>query len=318
MSLLAAFSLLSCGGGGGGGSASVNTSATSGTLAADCGQPGSRCTGLAGGLNYILYVPANFQPNVSGLVLALHPRSSTGEFMESLTRLNRKADEAGFAVLYPETGLRWWNWFFRPGADSEAIRTIISTVQVKLKADPKRIYATGYSDGAEMTHRIGVELGDILAAIAPVSGTLYEGAAPAVMPIAKGAVSVLILHADIPVSNSFYICGTPNHPSQDVIFEYWTGPSANNCSTLNTTDKICGAQGLLTVKKATGCKDSAEVLFYPILNGSHGWYNVAGNWSVPINTSVGLLQPYNPNFNETTGITTNDIIWNFFAAHPKP
>jgi hypothetical protein len=28
--------------------------------------------------------------------------------------------------------------------------------------------------------------------------------------------------------------------------------------------------------------------------------------------------PFNPAFNSTTGLTTDDIIWNFFASHPKP
>jgi hypothetical protein len=28
--------------------------------------------------------------------------------------------------------------------------------------------------------------------------------------------------------------------------------------------------------------------------------------------------PYNPAFDSTVGVTTDDLIWNFFAAHPKP
>jgi hypothetical protein len=27
--------------------------------------------------------------------------------------------------------------------------------------------------------------------------------------------------------------------------------------------------------------------------------------------------PFNPDFNSTTGVTTTEILWNFFAAHPK-
>jgi hypothetical protein len=26
---------------------------------------------------------------------------------------------------------------------------------------------------------------------------------------------------------------------------------------------------------------------------------------------------YNPNFDETTGVTVNEILWNFFSTHPK-
>ena len=28
--------------------------------------------------------------------------------------------------------------------------------------------------------------------------------------------------------------------------------------------------------------------------------------------------PFNPMFDGTTGVTTNDVIWNFFQAHFKP
>jgi hypothetical protein len=38
---------------------------------------------------------------------------------------------------------------------------------------------------------------------------------------------------------------------------------------------------------------------------------------VPLNGVV-LPAPYNPHLNATTGVTTNDVIWNFFASHPKP
>jgi polyhydroxybutyrate depolymerase len=38
--------------------------------------------------------------------------------------------------------------------------------------DRLRVYATGFSNGAMMTHRLGAELPDVLAAIAPVSGTV--------------------------------------------------------------------------------------------------------------------------------------------------
>jgi hypothetical protein len=27
--------------------------------------------------------------------------------------------------------------------------------------------------------------------------------------------------------------------------------------------------------------------------------------------------PFNPDFDATTGVTTDEILWNFFASHPK-
>jgi poly(3-hydroxybutyrate) depolymerase len=208
---------------------------------------------------YVLYVPANFQANSSALVIALHPRYADGPTMETLTQLNIKADSAGFAVLYPSTpARREWGWFFKADTDIAALRAVISSVQAFLLADPKRIYVLGYSDGAEMAHRMGVEMADVVAAIAPVSGALFEGAAPAVMPAAVSSVSVLIVHADLPDDVSFYVCGYPaglgRIPSQDEAFNYWTGPLANACSTFDTTQNICEGQLQLTAKRATAAK----------------------------------------------------------------
>jgi poly(3-hydroxybutyrate) depolymerase len=276
-------------------------------------------------MSYILYVPANFKANSSALVMALHPRNTEGAKMEALTQLNAKADAVGFAVLYPSApGYRQWGWLFKDNSDVPALRAMISTVQATLHADPKRIYALGYSDGAEMAHRVGVEMGDVVAAIAPVSGALYEGVAPLVLPTAVSPVSVLIVHADLPSNISFYVCGYALAlgaiPSQDTVFNYWAGPSTNACSTFDTTQSICdGGVPLLSAKKATGCKESAEVQFYQLQGpyATHGWYNTAGRWSVPLDGSM-PVSPYNAQFNATTGLTTNDVIWNFFAAHPKP
>ena len=50
--------------------------------------------------------------------------------------------------------------------------------------------------------------------------------------------------------------------------------------------------------------------YYRIEGGVHQWY------TIPMNV-VGRT-PYNPDFNASTGVTTNDILWKFFAGHPKP
>lgn len=327
--ILSVILLFACGGGGGGGGSATTATQTSAT----CGLPGSRCTGSVAGYDYILYTPANFKPNSGALVMALHPRHGNGESMENLTGMNAKAEQAGFAVLYPSApARRMWCWYFQNCDDIAGLRTLISTVQATLKADPKRIYATGYSDGATMSHRIGVEMGDVVAAIAPLSGDIYEGIDVLPMPAAKNGVSVLMLHADLPPDVSYFVCGRSIGPymipSQDEVFSYWTGPSANSCGAVDTTTNICnGARQLqLTAKNAKNCKGSVEVQFYQLLNVSHGWFNVPGHWSTPMNVApdsyyvgedLASQKPYNPNLNATTGVTANDIIWNFFAAHPK-
>ena len=54
--------------------------------------------------------------------------------------------------------------------DAGYVRWIITSVATQYSADPKRLFVTGFSSGAFMTHRMGAEASDLIAAIAPVSG----------------------------------------------------------------------------------------------------------------------------------------------------
>jgi poly(3-hydroxybutyrate) depolymerase len=53
-------------------------------------------------LTYALHVPAGFRPNVGALVIALHGAGGTGPSFERSTGFSAKADQAGFAVIYPD------------------------------------------------------------------------------------------------------------------------------------------------------------------------------------------------------------------------
>src|ERR1035438_5382743 len=165
---------------------------------------------------YVLYVPANFQPGSSGLVLSLVGTGSTGEQQEAWTQLDTSADKYGFAVAYPDSlpspyfsGDMAWNTYFDQPAwpgntapdDIAFLRQLITTEQTKLKINPKMIYVSGHSSGGFMAQRVGVELSDIVAAIAPLSSSLsvtlpLAGSVGQTVPAQKAPVSVLILEAD--------------------------------------------------------------------------------------------------------------------------
>ena len=109
--------------------------------------------------------------------------------------MNAEADEEGFIVVYPNGHTYWrdftilqlslmnliyfgrwgyfWNcWDFDNVDDVGFIRTLIEKLQTTLVINSSRIYITGLSWGAIMTYRLGAELSDIVAAIAPVAGSI--------------------------------------------------------------------------------------------------------------------------------------------------
>ena len=272
---------------------------------------------------YVLYMPANFQPGSSALVLVMHGMTGHAVGMDGWTQMDDKADQAGFAIAYPQStedywGRTQWNYFYypywpgTPPDDTGFLRQLIDTLQDAIHPDPNRIYVTGHSAGAFMSHRAAVELSSRIAAIASVSGTVYGEPLTShqVAPQAAGPVSILILHGDVDTSVPY--CGVSpdfRYASQDETFNYWA--ATNGCGTLNTTTPLCtnGVPSAVTEKRATDCFANTEVTIYKLIGGVHTWY------TQPMNDPSQI--PYNPDLNSTTGVTTNDLIWNFFAAHPK-
>lgn len=120
------------------------------------------------------------------LVLILHGGGGNAEITERMTGFTTKAEKEGFIVVYPEGSSRFkdklltWNAGHCCGYalnnkvdDVGFISALIDKLVRDYPVDPKRIYATGISNGGMMSHRLGIELPHKLAAIASVVGALF-------------------------------------------------------------------------------------------------------------------------------------------------
>jgi poly(3-hydroxybutyrate) depolymerase len=158
------------------------------------------------GLNrsYSLYVPDGYRAGTATpLVLAFHGGSGGfGLNFAHGTQLNPVARANTFIVAYPNgTGTPLsWNGGGCCGAaaandvdDVTFTRMLIDDISGRYSIDPKRVYATGMSNGGVLVHRLGVQLADRIAAIASVAGELYPGGDFVPAPPAR-PVSVLVFH----------------------------------------------------------------------------------------------------------------------------
>jgi polyhydroxybutyrate depolymerase len=290
---------------------------------------------------YLIYVPRSYVPGESALIIALHGRGGggPGSAMEQYSHLDQKADEAGFAIAYLDglpdaTGTVNWNYFYDPFFSSPPddvgfVRTVIDSLQTRLHPNRRRIYVTGTSAGGFMAERVGVELSDRVAAVGVVEGGLFvfSPASPQTVPVAQSPVSVLMLKGDQDPNNQY--CGAVfpsfgvTEASSDEDFAYWSGRSANHCSHVHPAAPLCesvgvgDAQGIVTpgtpssvlTKIAKDCRGDTEVKLYRLLGG-------VDNWNLEPMNVPGKI-PFNPDLDRQTGVTTNDILWNFFESHPK-
>jgi polyhydroxybutyrate depolymerase len=273
---------------------------------------------------YVLHVPSTFRSGSGALVLALHGRTESGAFFENFTKLDTVSDREGFIVAYPEglfqpvNGAVNWAFYRNDYVDDVSfLKGLITSLQARFDVDPKHIYVTGFSSGGFMAYRAAIELSDLIAAVGVVGGRLFreEGGAPANVPPAKGPVSVMMMQGefDTPYCGGFEVdaLGRAYNASQDETFDYWASSNGNNCSTFDTAEPLCrdGVQTAVTSKSATNCRANTQVTFHKLLGGQHFWY------TDPMNRRGQL--PFNPELTDATGVTTNDIIWNFFKGHSR-
>jgi len=139
--------------------------------------------------SYFVHYPGDKPPpNPKPVLFVLHGGGGAdAEEMARRTGINRIADREDFLVVYPMGIDGQWNdgrgKTFRQAKDNTHvddvgfIGEVIHTLVRKGHADPSRIYVMGLSNGGMMTYRLGIELGDRLAAIAAVIANLPENIA---------------------------------------------------------------------------------------------------------------------------------------------
>lgn len=145
--------------------------------------------------SYRVHVPPQgASPDPLPLVLVLHGAGMNGQWMMWWTCLNRTADQAGFIAVYPDgTGFGpflSWNAGGVSGPvgagrpdDVTFLNAVLDDVDQLTTVDPRRIYATGISNGGMMCYRLAVESSDHIAAIGPVAGTMAEITQPPARPV---------------------------------------------------------------------------------------------------------------------------------------
>lgn len=266
---------------------------------------------------YLLNLPPGYYEGSGfSLVIAMHGGGGEAIQFESSSKLTDKANTSGFIVVYPEgvksTGLlqvRTWNagqccdYAVEKNIDDVTfISALIDELKTKYKIDPRKVYATGHSNGGMMSYRLACELSGKIAAIAP-NGCTMVVTKPC---LASRPVPVLHMHSEldknIPYQGGYGDGpGTTNLvlPSLDSVFNVW--------SALNT----CGKKGELmtsnsgyTFKKWSACTSNANIEYYLTKDGGHSW--------------PGGLPGSAMGDPASTAISANDLLWEFFQRYQLP
>lgn len=262
--------------------------------------------------SFRVHVPPAYDGTPRPLVVMLHGGGGSGRQLEQASSgMNVIADREGFVVAYPDgTGLvRTWNAggccgkAAQDGVDDVGfVAALLDHLEDGLCIDTRRVFASGMSNGAMLSHRIGCELSSRIAAIAPVAGTdMTASCAP------SRAVPVLHTHGSsdghVPFAGGEG-CGPAGVPftSVPVTIDRWR--TRNACSGAISTWLT---EGDGTCETIAGCEDDAEVVLCTVAGGGHSWPGGAPNAGVVDCPSDGA---------QSTTFRASEAIWRFFAAHP--
>jgi polyhydroxybutyrate depolymerase len=220
------------------------------------------------------------------LVLNFHGSSRSASDQESYSGLLPLSDAQGFILVSPEGSGSPSGWnisgvYHEDGVDDVgATAILVRQVEARSCIDVQRVYATGFSNGAEMAAQVACALPSVFAAVAAVSGDVYQGCDGPPVPVIAF------------------------HGMQDGNIDFSWGRQAtsdwaahNGCANV----EVKSVSDDVTVEKYDGC--AADVLFYAVADGGHTWPGSADD-----SGGVGATDHE---------IDAAALICQFFHDHPK-
>ncbi len=273
---------------------------------------------------YILHVP----PSYTGawampLVFNFHGFTMTAGLQARYTDLNANADGAGFIAVTPQglstENIEPFHWNNRLSLESGEpddvafVSELLDELGSTLCVDTARVYSTGYSNGGFMSVRLACSLSDRIAAIAPVAGAYFppfsDDSDPNESCPDTRPVPVIAFHGSADPIVPFE-GGLGGLVAASIIFRLSIEDAISEWAAHN------GCEGVPAEEQATqnvrlirhqGCNEGATVELYVVEGGGgHTWPDATLDFPEDI---LGVT---------THEISANDLMWDFFLAHPMP
>lgn len=276
-----------------------------------------------GGLerSYVVHAPSSVAGRNAPLVIVLHGQGGDGANALQQGYWVEKADADGFIVVAPEGmperpdrparllgNRRSWNSGPATGSpaaeqgidDVGFIRAVIADVRRTYAVDGRRIFATGFSNGAAMAFRVGAEMSDVVAAIAPVSNALL-------MPVERLArpVSLLMIWGVDDPLNPF-AGGSVARGGQRLVRPTAEDSLARWASLLRCTGapRIERPNRKLTQRTFDRCESGSVASLIAVDGLGHQW--PGGRVYLRVVSGPG-----------SNAVNATDAIWAFFASHGR-
>ncbi len=275
---------------------------------------------------YLRHVPADYDGTTPmPLVIDIHGYANAPQIENQISGMPALGDTEGFVTATPMALGNPNHWDTRlDSTDVPYFRQVLDDLEADLCIDRNRIYATGYSSGAFMTSTLACALSDRIAAVAPVAGLrdvpgcqpsrpvpaitfhgtedtfmLYDGGVgpgERALPAPDGSGGTV---GDVIDSDDTLIPGDHDQSVPDSVGAW---ADRNGCDPEPDEGPVADDVGLVEFT----CPEGADVQLYRLRGGGHTW---------PGSEATAAFDQVTGPTNQS--IDATELIWDFFASHPK-
>jgi polyhydroxybutyrate depolymerase len=271
---------------------------------------------------YHLHVPPQAKSGGAPLVVVFHGAGGNGRDYLTKNGWAALSEKEGFVVAAPD-GLpalprlpanfrinpRLWNsGQLNPNMprakinDMSFVEALLEDIAYRTPIDKNRVYATGHSNGAGMTFKIGAELSSLFSGIATVMGlNTSEGAHPT-----KALPTLMLIGTRDPLNplaggERQLPWGKSTVPPISHGIQAWS--QSLNCTTPAVQERD---DDQVTIERFNRCRDGASYTIWYLKGQGHAW---------PGGQDSGLPESVmGPNI---TRVKATDLIWQFFSSLPR-
>lgn len=256
------------------------------------------------------------------LVLVFHGGGSDQGIIRYESQMDVTANHAGFIAVYPagtntrllmKDRILFWN-DGRPNKDGtysqvddvQFVRQILDDMRQLFNINTRKVYACGYSNGAQFTYRLIKEIPDRIAAMAAVAG---QRAANDLFPAPSRHISIMQFSGKLDTIGP-YQGGAPHFEAElqtslkPVLETVQSWADFNGCT--GQPERM--EKGNAVMERHSGCANGTEVILWTLLDGGHTW---PGGNVIPAAVKFNL-GPINRD------IFASDLMWEFFNRHALP
>ncbi|MDT0595238.1 alpha/beta hydrolase-fold protein [Glaciecola petra] len=222
---------------------------------------------------YIIYVPENYTRNTSQpLLMSFHGLTGNMELNYGNTKFNEQAESNNFIAVHPNGLSNRWTLTADNNADVDFIQALLDEVEKDFNIDSNRIYSTGMSMGGFFSFHLACKLSDRIAAIASVTGSMYQHAINDCSP--SKPMPILQIHGtEDDIVDYSSIAG---------LLDFWTNHNNTEITPVTSNIPDVDAEDGSTVERLEYLNgdQGVEVHHLKITGGGHDWAGFRGNMDI--------------------------------------